>query len=445
MTTPLSDTRLRTDGGSGEPAEVSLMIKPVGALCNLRCAYCYYLPTLARFGGRTRRMSEATLKRTFADTLPRFANQVTIAWQGGEPTLAGIRFFEKALELQRRYARPGQQVNNALQTNGTRLTPEWCRFLRREKFLVGLSLDGPDRFHDHYRVDARGEGSSGTVHHGLELLSRHAVEFNVLCVLNDRNVEHPDELLGYFLNRGVRWLQFIPAIEWGAGPETGEPRPAPYSPSGGAYGRFLCRLFDLWFERHRTNVSVRLFDAVLQKIVMGAMPFCILAGSCHSQMTVEHDGSVFGCDHFVEPRWKLGHVDGPGWFERLDRTRLRAFAARKQRLPEQCRACRWRELCYGGCPKHRPHRGEAPEPSRLCAGYRMYYAHAIERLEWLAGYLRRGEQPPPPAPVSDKTGRGGRRQMPQRTVQARGRVPRNVPCPCGSGLKFKRCHGKHMR
>ncbi|HEX7011072.1 MAG TPA: SPASM domain-containing protein, partial [Phycisphaeraceae bacterium] len=303
--------------------------------------------------------------------------------------------------------------------------------------------------HDAYRHDTRGEGSSDRVLTTLDLLRRYGVEFNILCVLTDRNVEHPDELLGFFLNRGIHWLQFIPAVEWEEEPTDQPPRLARFSPSSEAYGRFLCRLFDLWFERYRHYVSIRFFDSVIAKMVMDEMPLCILGGSCHTQLTIEHDGSVFGCDHFVEPRWRLGQVDGVDWMARLDQPRLTRFAQGKQRVPPTCLACPWYRFCYGGCPKHRPHRGDeahAPAASVLCEGYRAFYAHAMPRLEWLCGYLRQNRLPPPPqqtpsaAPRSVKPGRFA----PQEQVVPM-RVPRNAPCPCGSGRKFKRCHGAGWR
>lgn len=439
-----------------QPSRVTVMIKPVGALCNLDCTYCYYLPTKTIYDGHEHRMSLATLESTFASVLPRFADQVTIAWQGGEPTLAGLDFFRKALEFQEKYRRAGQQVSHALQTNGTLLDDDWCKFLKDNQFLVGLSMDGPDRFHDHYRLTNRHAGSSGMVRRGLNLLQKHGVDYNILCVLNDRNVHHPDEIFGYLVNLGSRWLQFIPAIEWEKDPSAPADAPrnvlAPYSPDPAAYGRFLCAVFDRWFEKERNRISVRLFDAVLNKLVLGNMPFCILDGGCHSQLTIEHDGAVFGCDHFVERRWQLGQIgqtawtndiqldgsqhvgltihgdgyikneahagrdieaaadlpvdeslgDGPDadWFDRVDQPRLGVFAQRKQALPDKCLACQWKPYCHGGCPKHRSMGGEIPEPTVLCEAYIAFYEHAMPRLQWLAEHLRRGMQPPPPQPES---------------------------------------------
>lgn len=450
-----------------QPSRVTVMIKPVGALCNLDCTYCYYLPTKAVFDGREHRMSEQTLEAIFAGVLPRFDNDVTIAWQGGEPTLAGLPFFEKAMELQQKYKRPEQRIRHALQTNGTLLDDDWGRFLHKHEYLVGLSVDGPRHFHDHYRLTNRHKPSSDQVMRGLRMLQRHGVEFNILCVLNDINVQHPDEVLDYLLNLGTKWLQFIPAIEWippevppEKSPEAsteaapGHPRGnrlAPFAPDGKAYGTFLCRVFDRWFERYRHKISVRIFDAVLNRLVLGEMPFCILDASCHNQLTIEHDGSIFGCDHFVERRWQVGkigdrewqnpiRIDGSqdvgltvhggnmrkaddhagldiheandmqaykrddaaevaqdhGWLDRVDDGRLGAFAVRKQHLPDACRVCEWKPYCHGGCPKHRPHGGDLPEPSILCEGYKTFFTHAMPKFQWLAGFLRENRMPPPP-------------------------------------------------
>ncbi len=439
-----------------EPSGTTIMIKPVGALCNLDCTYCYYLPTKVVYEGREHRMGVGTLEDVFAGVLPHFGPEVTICWQGGEPTLAGLDFFQKAIEFQSRYRRAGQVIKHALQTNGTLLDDDWCRFLHRHQFLVGLSIDGSAKFHDRYRLTNHREGSSDMVMAGLNCLQKHQVEYNLLCVLNDVNVHHPDELMQYLISLGANWLQFIPAIEWVADADAPADRPqqnvlAPYSPSPAAYGKFLCRAFDLWFDRYRDRISVRIFDAVLMKMVMDTMPFCILDGSCHNQLTVEHDGSVFLCDHFIERRWQVAHVgdagwlnaisadggeaigltvhgrgyeksethvgrdiDGVddlpvmdnddahdasdlGWYQRVDRTRLATFASRKQHLPQQCISCKWKPYCHGGCPKHRPSGGEVPEPTILCEAYMMFYEHATPRLQWLAQFLKRNESPPPPA------------------------------------------------
>jgi len=391
-------------------ARVSLMVKPVGAACNLSCEYCYYLPTRdALYGGRTRRMETAALESLLRDFLPRAGGDVLVAWQGGEPTLAGLDFFRAALELQAQYRRPGQRIAHALQTNGTLIDDAWGAFLHEHGFLVGISIDGPRSLHDRYRRDAAGRPSHAAVLRGLRTLRRHRVEHNVLCVVNDATVQYPKQVWSNLVALGVRWVQFIPAIEWCAtdrGPEL-----AAFSPSAEAYGRFLCDVFDAWFERDRHRVSVRFFDSLLHTIVHGHPTECTYAARCPAHLTVEHNGDVFGCDHFVTRRWQLGTLDTNGgvaapltirgappigWPDRVDWSRLDAFAERKANLPAACEACPWRPLCHGGCPKHRPHRGDAAEPTVLCGAYRAFFAHAHLRLMWLAEHLRRGVRPPSP-------------------------------------------------
>ncbi len=482
-----------------QPSSVTLMIKPVGALCNLDCEYCYYLPTKDVYAGREHRMRLDTLESVFAGFLPHAGDEVTVTWQGGEPTLAGLAFFEQAVAFQAKHARPGQRIANALQTNATLIDDRWAKFLRTHRFLVGVSVDGPAHLHDRYRLTNTGAGSHDAVMRGLKTLQQHGVEYNILCVLSAANVDKPDEVLGYLLNLGSRWLQFIPEVVFEPDPQRpDENRLAEHCPDPRAYGTFMARVFDLWFERYRQRVSVRLFDAVLQRLVTGRMPFCILDGSCHGQVTIEHNGDVFGCDHFVERRWQLAQIGQPdwqndidlegkqevgltihgtgyrpntahagrdigcaddvnaryttndnggqtldtGWFGRADAERLSAFAARKQKLAAQCEACEWLACCYGGCPEHRPRGGETPEPSVLCEGYIRFYEHAMERLAWLAGYLRRGQPPPP---VERNVGAGAARDSAvgrAAPVKKGKKTSRNAPCPCGSGLKFKNCCGR---
>jgi len=447
-----------------QPSRVTVMIKPVGALCNLDCTYCYYLPTKAIYDGRQHRMTLRTLEDVFAGLLPKFDQEVTVAWQGGEPMLAGLEFFERAIAFQEKYRRPNQRVNHALQTNGTLLDEDWCRFFKEHAFLIGLSLDGPARFHDHYRVTNSRKPSADQVLRGMKLMQSFGVQYNILCVLNDYNVRHPDEIMGYLVNLGSHWLQFIPAIEWEPDPDRpGQNKLAPYSPDPKAYGQFLCRVFDRWFERYRDRISVRIFDAVLNRLVLGQTPLCILDGSCHTQLTIEHDGAVFGCDHFVERRWQFAKIGEPAWqnpialdgardlamtvhgrgfekldshdgrsietaddlpvpaedlteadfdwFERVAAERLGRFAVRKQTLPDKCKSCPWKPFCYGGCPKHRSQGGDVPEASILCESYIAFYEHAMDRLQWLSGYLRRGAQPPQPQPTpAERKGRADKKK-----------------------------------
>lgn len=370
------------------PSRATLMIKPVGGVCNLRCDYCYYLPTLDLYGGHERRMSSDTLRAVFAGWLPQAADQIVIAWQGGEPTLAGLDFFREALRLQEEHRRPNQRILNTLQTNATLLDDEWCAFLHEHGFLVGVSIDGGKQMHDAYRVDAQGGPTFAAVRQGLKLLRRHRVEHNLLCVLTDRNVQHPRAVWQALVALDVPWLQFIPAIEWEA--QDGGFRLASFAPPPRDYGRFLCEVFDLWFENSRDTISVRDFDAWVQALATGESSLCHYAPSCHQQLTLEHNGDVYGCDHYVEPQWRLGRIDpqAPGWLAGLDTQRFGAFAVMKSDLPASCRSCDYRHLCHGGCPKHRPNRGRVAEPSVLCESYLMFFEHAALRLEWLAAHVR---------------------------------------------------------
>ena len=383
-------------------ARASLMLKPVGDRCDLRCTYCYYTSPGNAAPRSPGTMSEATLESVFAGYLPSAPEEVVISWQGGEPTLAGIAFYERAVALQERHRRPGQRIANAIQTNGTRLDDEWARFLARAGFLVGVSVDGPPRHHDGYRRDAAGSGTRARVERGLDHLRRRGVAFNLVCVLHDGNVQHPVELYESLRELGTPWLQFVPAIEWiadgpaapqGATPAADLPRLAPFAPSPEDYGRFLCRVFDRWLGHHVRTVSVRLFDALLWRRVRGDMPYCVLGSACDAQITIEAGGDVYPCDHFARPEWRLGQVDGADWPERIDAGARLRFAATKSSLPAECRRCRWRELCGGGCPKHRPATGNGPRPSVLCDAYRTFFDHAMPRLDRLAGELRRGAPP----------------------------------------------------
>jgi serine-type anaerobic sulfatase-maturating enzyme len=403
-------------------AGASLMIKPVGAACNLDCAYCYYLEVQDNvYGGHAQRMSLETLETTLREYIASAPDTATICWQGGEPTLAGLAFFEKAVEIQKSSQRPGQRIVHALQTNGTILDDDWCRFFKREKFLVGISIDGGPPLHDTYRVDAAGHKTHAKVMRGLKLLRKHGVEHNILCVLHRENVKHPRHLFEYLVGLGEKWLQFIPAIEWVTDEATGGPSLAPFSPRPDDYGRFLCETFDLWFDKYRDKVSVRDIDTALQSLVSGEASLCIYSGSCHRQLTIEANGDVFGCDHFVEPRWRIGHINRQGngscgspstvpltiaatpnpddapkgaWPTRVDYDTLSTFADRKLSVPQTCLDCEYLRLCHGGCPKDRPHRGDVPAASILCEGYKMFFSHAMLRMQWLAEYLRHGTQPP---------------------------------------------------
>lgn len=434
--------------------ETSVMIKPVGPKCNLRCSYCYYLPVHELFEKPVHTLSDEHLESVFKSFIPKAPAQVMVNWQGGEPTLAGLDFFKRAVAMQKRYCRPGQQVSNTLQTNGTLLDDDWCRFLHDEEFLIGLSIDGRRRDHDAYRVDAKGQGAFDRTKRGLDLLKKHQVEFNVLCVLQKDNVKKPAQVWDGMLKTGANWFQFIPAVEWVPDPRKPDAwRLASFSPKSEDYGDFLCWIFDEWYAKYRDRISIRIFDSVLQGLLSGQAGECTLAEACSGQLTVEHDGGVYGCDHFVQREWQLGAIGDPdwkpvseggdtdlssfryvvddNWVQRCLVEKLQTFSDRKSTLPEKCLTCDYKRLCWGGCPKHRGMTGGELEPTILCAGYLKFFRHAVPKLEWLAGFLRRGQQPPPP----------GFELQPANAGKRQAKVKPNEPCPCGSGKKYKKCCG----
>ncbi|MCU0610845.1 MAG: SPASM domain-containing protein [Candidatus Eisenbacteria bacterium] len=424
-----------------DPASVTIMIKPVGARCTGTCAYCYYGPG-EQSGGTGETMEFNVLESVFAGYLPRAPGCVTIAWQGGEPTLAGLPFFRRAVQAAARHARPGQTVTHTLQTNGTLLNEAWCRFLRDNRFLVGLSIDGPRHLHDSYRTLRSGGSSHEAAASAFRSLRDHGVACNVLSVIHDGNVHAPDEVLGHLLDLGARWLQFIPVIEWTPDEGSGSKRPASWCPDPLAYGRFLCRILDLWLARHRDSVSERAIDALIYRMTTGVESLCTAASLCARQLTVESDGSVYACDHFVTPEWRLGRICGNGpsldreWPAGVDGAALARFVLRKRDLAEGCRGCEWRTFCGGGCPKHRPAEGL---PSVLCPGYRLWFAHAVPRLEPLAREMRARDR--------STSSRFGQDRITETAPRSgfQGPEGRNSPCPCGSGLKWKRCCGAHDR
>ena len=372
---PLGPGRLMND--------FSLLIKPSAADCNLRCAYCFYIGRLAR-GEPRPRMSDAVLERTIASYMAsRQATSYTFSWQGGEPGLLGLGFFKKVVKLQMQYAPRGALVCNAFQTNGTLITDELAAFLAEYKFLFGVSLDGPAPLHDHYRRTVDGRPTHALVLKGIERLRQHGVEFNILALVNDRTVKQPREIYGYFKNRGFLHQQYVPCVECdGAG------KPLPYSITGREWGDFLCAIFDRWIEEDVGHVSIRLFDSVLEYLATGKRNACAMGTDCRQYFVVEYDGSVYPCDFFVRDDLCLGNVGSGSWKEFLESPVYRRFGLAKAGWSDECRACPWLALCHGDCQKFRPVLGLARGKSVLCEGWQAFYAHALPRLERIAGAIK---------------------------------------------------------
>lgn len=410
----------------------SVLVKPSGPDCNFDCKYCFYLERAAQFPAPgPHRMNATILEALVRQTMTAGANTVSFSWQGGEPTLMGVPFFEQAVEWEKHYGRDGQTVGNGLQTNGQLIDDDWCRFLRANHFLVGLSLDGPQAVHDVYRLTAGGRPTWTRVMDAGKRLLDAGVEVNALTVINDRTAEHGREIYEFLRDAGFRHMQFIPCLEH----DRMDPaRPASFSVRPAQLGRMLCEVFDAWrsdFRAGQPTTFVRWFDAVFATYVDVSPPECTLLAECGNYVVVEHNGDVFSCDFFVEPGWKLGNVCTGDLQELLNSPRQREFGKRKAALSPTCRSCRWLTHCRGGCPKERWGNPADPECSYLCEAYQMFFAHADAGLRTLAAAWR----------AKQAAGARTHSLVQVGHPRARGR-DRNAPCPCGSGAKFKHCCGK---
>ncbi len=322
--------------------------------------------------------------------------EVSFAWQGGEPTLAGLPFFKKAVQLQRRYGK-GRQISNSLQTNGILLDDDWCRFLADNRFLVGLSLDGPRRIHDRYRRDRGGRPTFNKVMKSLERMQRHRVEFNLLACINQTTARHPAEVYGFFRDQGVQFIQFIPVVEQtnrqraGAGGDA--PAVAPWSVEPEQYGSFLAAVFDEWVRYDVGQIYVMNFEWTLAGLTGMPWGTCIHAPRCGSSLILEHNGDIYSCDHFMYPEYRLGNLLYDDLRGMVRSVQQQEFGVRKETgLPNACRRCSWLSACYGGCPKLRFVRSPDGEPGMnyLCAGIRSYLEHVAPSMKIMADLLRRG-------------------------------------------------------
>lgn len=363
--------------GAPIPRITSLLIKPASAVCNLDCEYCFYLDRDADPYKElpARRMTEDVLERLVKSYLSYSYPQSSFIFQGGEPTLAGLAFFRQLVEFQKQHGRNGQQVSNALQTNGTLLDEDWCGFLREYSWFVGLSLDGPEAMNDLYRYNKQRRGTWRRVVDSVELLQKHKVEFNILCVVSQANVEKPRELYRFFRGLGINNIQFIPLAEFDA---SGNPLPFTIAPE--QYGRFLVELFDQWWPDRRTT-HIRFFDNIAESLAGLKPTTCTMHETCDSYVVVEYNGDIFPCDFFVEKPWKLGNILVDSWSDIARRPRRFEFASKKALAHPDCQVCEYQSICHGGCPKFRAgpqHRFE--DLDYFCAAYKMIFAKATDPL-----------------------------------------------------------------
>lgn len=367
----------------------SLLIKPSGSDCNVDCGYCFYKSRAAEIGSGRQRMSDEVLERLVKDYLGLRFQMSGFAWQGGEPTLMGLDFFRRAVELQKRYGVSGQEVGNSIQTNGLLLdNPDWCRFLAESKFLVGVSIDGPKHLHDHYRLDLGGHGTWDRVMASIARMKEFGVEYNTLTLVNRLTAEHADEIFDFLIDLGIRYLQFIPCVE--VNPESGEI--ADFSVTPKQYGDFLCRLFDRWMAFGPDKLSIRDFDSILTHCISGRHTICTFDRQCSQYVVVEHQGDVFPCDFFVEPKWRLGNILETPIEQLAACASKKAFARCKGNLATKCLICRHLAACRGGCMKDR-----APfdpdnygRESYFCESYRQFFDYAMPRFLQTAAQIRVG-------------------------------------------------------
>ena len=351
----------------------SVLVKPVSADCNLSCTYCFYLPKSELYPEtKVHRMSDNVLRNLIAQMLSLAPEKVSFCWQGGEPTLAGLNFYKKAIRYQLLFKAPFQIVENSIQTNGILINEEWAKFLAGYDFLVGVSLDGPQEIHDYYRKRRGGSGSYKDVIRCLNTLSRHHVKFNILTVLNARNVRDPRGLYKFLTDRGFRYLQFIPCVEKRNG------RIADFSITPEEYGEFLCEVFDEWFNDGAPNTYVRDFEDILISYVTGDTPNCVFGRTCGRYVVVEYNGDVYPCDFYVERKWFLGNIMHEPIEDIIRKRKFMEFKNRKIELTKKCRGCKWLRYCNGGCPRH----WEILDFTQnyFCESYKTFFEYSHERF-----------------------------------------------------------------
>lgn len=379
-----------------------VMAKPIGSTCNLNCKYCYYLEKEKLYQNRKKlEMSDELLElftKSYIEAQP--GKEVLFTWHGGETTLRDISFYKKALQLQKKYGR-GKQIDNVLQTNGTRLNDDWCKFFKDNNFLIGISIDGPEHCHDMYRRNKGGKPTFAQVMKGIELLQQHEVEFNTLSVINDYNVQFPLDVYRFFKEIGSQYMQFSPIVERISESradgltllppdENIEGRLASWSVDPVKFGEFYIEIFDEWVRNDVGRYYVQLFDATLANMV-GAQPgVCIFAEKCGHAVAMEFNGDVYACDHYVFPEYKLGNVRTQTIYEMVFQEKQLQFGEdKKAKLPQQCLRCEVRKFCHGECPKNRIARTADGEPglNYLCAGLKAFFTHALPYMEFMANEL----------------------------------------------------------
>lgn len=426
------------------PPRIHVLAKPTGAICNLACSYCFFLDKELLYPGSPFRMTDEMLETYIRQLIAAHRTpQVTVAWQGGEPTLMGVDFYRRAIAYQEQYRRPGMTFENTMQTNGTLLNDEWCEFFLENDFLIGLSIDGPRELHDAYRVNKGGQGTFDQVMRGLRLLQQHGVEYNILTTVNRINADYPLELYRFMRDEvGTEWIQFIPVVErvneqgltlYQEGRQVSERSVRPEQ-----FGRFLTTIFDEWVHHDVGRVYVQTFEAAARNWMgLPSSGMCVFDQTCGTGLALEHNGDLYSCDHYVEPNYKLGNINELEIIELVATDRQHKFGQDKfEALPQQCQRCEVRFACHGECPKNRFLTTSDGEDglNYLCAGWYAFFTHIDHPLKIISSLLRAGRPAAEVMPILAKEEAALQAQV----AQAR----RNDPCPCGSGRKVKLCHGR---
>jgi len=434
-----------------------LLAKPTGPICNLDCEYCFFLSKEMLYPGDRFRMADEMLEEYIRQLLESHRTpQVSIAWQGGEPTMMGLDFFRRSVELVEKHRRPGQQVDYSIQTNGVLLNEAWALFFKENQFLVGLSVDGPRELHDAYRVDKRGHGSFDRVMAGFEHLRASDVDVNVLCTVHAANQSHPLEVYRFFRDvMDIHFIQFIPIVErttetmlplanLGWSTERKSKRPL-YVQSGNqvtdrtvdseTFGRFLVAVFEEWLRNGDVGeIFVQHFDVALANWYGEPPGLCIFSETCGLALALEHNGDLYSCDHYVEPDYLLGNILETPMAEMVASERQTAFGqAKRDALPQFCIDCDVRFACHGECPRNRFNHTPDGEPglNYLCEGYKLFFKHIDPVMRQMSEALAQGRGP------SEVP-----RTLVGKEAERYAWSGRNDPCPCGSGSKFKSCHGR---
>lgn len=384
-----------------------VMLKPAGAHCNLACKYCYYLEKSKLYATSQRHlMTDEMLERFTQEYIEaQTMGHVLFTWHGGEPLMRSIDFYKKALTLQQKYAR-GRHIDNVIQTNGTLLTDEWCEFFAQNHWLVGISIDGPQQYHDHYRLTSAGKPSWERVMHGIRLLNKHHVEWNAMAVVNAYNADHPLEFYHFFKEHGCQYLQFTPIVERLTAHSDGRTLAsladqtdipvADFSVTAEQWGSFLCTIFDEWVRHDVGSIFVEIFDCTLANWMGVASGICSYSTHCGHAGVMEYNGDVYSCDHFVFPTYKLGNIRDHTLIEMLYGEQQQAFSRLKHAsLPRQCKECDMEFACHGECPKNRflHDRYGNPGLNYLCRGYYQYYTHVAPYMDLMKRELL-AQRPP---------------------------------------------------